>query len=73
MIQTLAKKLLPLVNTKKNTDALSDYMEYRIEEHYRIMEQAQDTQVLHHSQGAIRELRRLKTLRDEVVMIAESK
>ena len=48
-------------------------MEYRIEEHYRIMEQAQDTQVLHHSQGAIRELRRLKTLRDEVVMMAESK
>jgi hypothetical protein len=63
----VAKKLLPLVNTKKNTDALELYMEERIKDAFKVLEQSTDVVVIHMAQGAIRELRRLKSLRSEVV------
>tara|TARA_R100000742_G_C4256270_1_gene74138 strand:+ start:678 stop:905 length:228 start_codon:yes stop_codon:yes gene_type:complete len=68
-----AKKLLSLVSTKKNVDALEEYMNERVNAAHLVMEQAIDPKDLYQAQGAIKELKRLKTLRDEVAHSAEDK
>ncbi len=67
MTPEIAKKLLPLVNVKRNLDALELYMESRITDMHRNMEQGEDMKAMYQAQGAIKELRRLRTLRDEVI------
>ena len=67
MITEVAKKLLKLVNDKKNTDALETYMYYRIMELHKILEQSEQPSDISKAQGAIRELRSLKNLREEVI------
>ena len=67
MTPEIAKKLLPLVNVKRNLDALEIYMESRITDMHRNMEQGDDMKAMYQAQGAIKELRRLRTLRDEVI------
>lgn len=67
MTPDIAKKLLPLVNVKRNLDALEMYMESRITDMHRNMEQGEDMKAMYQAQGAIKELRRLRTLRDEVI------
>ena len=67
MTPEIAKKLLPLVNVKRNLDALEIYMESRITDMHRNMEQGDDMKAMYQAQGAIQELRRLRTLRDEVI------
>jgi len=67
MTPEIAKKLLPLVNVKQNLDALEMYMESRITAMHRNMEQGDDMKAMYQAQGAIQELRRLRTLRDEVI------
>ena len=67
MTPEIAKKLLPLVNFKRNLDALEMYMESRITDMHRNMEQGDDMKAMYQAQGAIQELRRLRTLRDEVI------
>lgn len=67
MTPEIAKKLLPLVNVKRNLDALEMYMESRITDMHRNMEQGEDMKTIYQAQGAIKELRRLRTLRDEVI------
>ena len=42
-------------------------MESRIEDMHKVLEQTEDIREVHMAQGAIRELKRLKTLRDEVL------
>ena len=71
MIKEVAKQLLPLVNVKKNTDILEAYMEYRVSELHKLLEQHEDIYKINKAQGAIQEIRRLKTLRDEVISKAE--
>lgn len=71
MITDVAKQLLPLVNVKKNTDALDVYMEYRVAELHKLLEQHEDIYNINKAQGAIQEIRRLRTLRDEVIAKAE--
>ena len=71
MIKELAKQMLPLVNTKKNTDILELYMDYRVNELHKLLEQHEDIYNINKAQGAIQEIRRLKTLRDEVLAKAE--
>ena len=71
MITEVAKKLLPLVSVKKNADILEAYMEYRVAELHKLLEQHEDTYNINKAQGAIQEIRRLKTLRDEVIAKAE--
>tara|TARA_R110002126_G_scaffold50240_2_gene138718 strand:- start:1193 stop:1411 length:219 start_codon:yes stop_codon:yes gene_type:complete len=71
MIKELAKQMLPLVNTKKNTDILELYMNYRVNELHKLLEQHEDMYNINKAQGAIQEIRRLKTLRDEVLAKAE--
>lgn len=72
MTPEIAKKLLPLVNTKRNVDLLELYVESRISEAHKLMEQSEDLRVIQMAQGAIKELRRFKTLRDEVTQKAEN-
>ena len=67
MTPEIAKKLLPLVNVKRNLDALEMYMESRITDMHRNMEQGEDMKAIYQAQGALKELRRLRTLRDEVI------
>ena len=67
MIKEVAKKLLKLVNVKSNTDLLELYMNDRISIIHKQMEQAPNMQDVNQMQGAIKELRRLQTLRDEVI------
>jgi hypothetical protein len=67
MTPEVAKKLLPLINVKRNLDALEMYMESRITDMHRNMEQGEDMKAIYQAQGAIKELRRLRTLRDEVI------
>ena len=73
MTPIVAKKLLSLVNTKKHLDALDEYMHERTLAAHLIMEQATAPKDWYQAQGAIKELRRLKTLRDEVTQAAEDK
>tara|TARA_R100001443_G_C3212795_1_gene143873 strand:- start:184 stop:405 length:222 start_codon:yes stop_codon:yes gene_type:complete len=67
MRKEVAKKLLKLVNVKSNTDLLELYMESRINILHKQMEQLPDMNDVRQAQGAIKELRRLQTLRDEVI------
>ena len=73
MIVDVARKLASFVNVKKNIDSLEIYMESRIEDMHKVLEQTEDVREMHMAQGAIRELKRLKTLRDEVLASNEKK
>ena len=73
MIRDIAIKLLPLVNDKKSIDLLNSYMEHRVEELHRLLEQQDNIYDISKTQGAIKEIRRFQTLRDEVVQRAKDK
>lgn len=73
MTPEIAKKLLPLVNVKRTVDLMELYADMRIAEAHKLMEQSDDLRVIQMAQGAIKELRRFKTLRDEVTKRAEEK
>jgi hypothetical protein len=64
--QQILSKLKPWVGNNRQWEAFSDYIDAVIELQHKSLEQADDTIVLHRSQGAIAALRKLKTLRDEV-------
>lgn len=71
MTPEIAKKLLPLINTKRNVDLMELYAEARIAEAQKILEQSDDIRVIQMAQGAIKEMRRFKTLRDEITQRAD--
>ena len=73
MIVDVARKLASFVNIKKNMDSLEIYMESRIEDMHKVLEQTEDIREGPMAPGAIRELKRLKTLRDEVLAAREKK
>ena len=58
-------------DSKKSSDLLEVYMNYRVEELHKLLEQHEDIHNIAKAQGAIQEIRRLKTLRDEVLAKAE--
>ena len=72
MIQEVAKELLKVVNDKKIMDALEKYMNYRVEELHKLLEQQDKISDINKAQGAIKELRRIKTLREEVIAKARN-
>ncbi len=72
MLKETARKILPLVDSKKNSDLLEMYMQHRIDELHKLLEQHEDMYNITKAQGAIQEVRRLKTLRDEVIARAEN-
>ena len=65
------RKLLPLVNDRDQMNLLHDYAASRIEGLRDLLEKQKDPQRILEVQGAISELRRFKTLRDEVIKGAE--
>lgn len=71
MDRDLCRLLLLLVNEKDNMDRLQAYAEARIEQHRSNLEKQKDRDRILEIQGAIAELRRLATLRDEVIKGAE--
>ena len=65
------RELLPLVNDKYAMQLLQKYVDSRIEKYRSLLEvQKEHTRILE-MQGAIAELRRFTTLRDEVIKGAE--
>jgi hypothetical protein len=56
-----------MVSNQAQWAKFEDYIDTLITQQHRSMEQSTDTIVLHRSQGAIYQLRRLKLLRDEVL------
>ena len=73
MKKEVAKKLLKLVNVKSNTDLLEFYAKERVQILYRQMEQLASVDEIRQIQGAIREIKRLITIRDEVIEKAKDK
>jgi len=73
MKKEVAKKLLKLVNVKSNTDLLEFYARERVQILYRQMEQLASVDEIRQIQGAIREIKRLTTIRDEVIEKAKDK
>jgi len=71
MDKSFYRLLLPLVNNKEQMDLLHDYAAARIEGFRDLLEKQKDPQRILEVQGAIAELRRFKTLRDEVIKGAE--
>ena len=65
------RTLLLLVNDKETMDRVHAYVDARIEVLRDQLETSQSEDRIPALQGAIRELRRLKTLRDEVIKGAE--
>ena len=73
MKKEVAKKLLKLVNVKSNTDLLEFYAKERVQILYSQMEQLASVDEIRQIQGAIREIKRLTTIRDEVIEKAKDK
>jgi len=67
MEKVLAKKILPLVNDVEKYPLLQDYIENRIETMRNFLENTKDHTKLTEVQGAIAELRRFQTLRDQAL------
>jgi hypothetical protein len=65
------RKLLLLVNNRDQMDLLQEYVASRVEGFRDLLEKQKDPQRILEIQGAITELRRFKTLRDEVIKGAE--
>lgn len=62
-----AQKLVTLVNNKENMDALSHYMNLRVDHYKDLLTYASNYEEVRKYQGAIEELHRLRTLREEVL------
>lgn len=65
------REMLPLVNDKDHMERLENFAAGRIEQHRDHLEKEKDKDRILEIQGAIRELRRFATLRDEVIKGAE--
>jgi len=67
MDKSFYRTLLPLVNNKEQMQRLQDYAAARIARHQRLLETSKEHHHISQIQGAIAELRRFETLRDEVI------
>lgn len=65
------RSLLPLVNDREQMGRLQGYADGRIEQYRDLLEKQKDPQRILEIQGAIAELRRITTLRDEVIKGSE--
>tara|TARA_R100000951_G_scaffold27218_1_gene23085 strand:- start:1416 stop:1631 length:216 start_codon:yes stop_codon:yes gene_type:complete len=71
MDKLLYRSLLMLVNDKDQMERLEEYVAERIRHHRDNLEKQKDINRILEAQGAIVELKRFKTLRDEVIKGAE--
>lgn len=69
MDKELASRLSRLVADKEMVDVLVEYMEHRINWLHRNNESAPDKDTITRNLGAVRELRRLETLREEIELV----
>lgn len=67
MEKQIAKKILPLVNDVDKYPLLQEYIDDRIETMRNFLENTKDHQKVLEVQGAIAELRRFQTLRDQAL------
>lgn len=67
MEKSLAKKILPLVNDPDHYPLLQDYIQDRITTYLKYLETQKDFTKIQEMQGAIAELRRFETLRDQAL------
>jgi hypothetical protein len=65
------RKLLPMVNNKQNEERIAAYVSDRVSYLYKQLEQCTTAEDMRLLQGAIKEVRRLDTLRDEVAQRAK--
>ena len=66
MDKSFYRNLLLLVNNKEQMQRLQDYAVARIANYHRLLETAKEHHHILEIQGAIAELKRFETLRDEV-------
>ena len=71
MDKIIYKLLLPLVNDKSGYSILQEYAEARIEILKNTLSYEPDIEKIKSLQGSITELRRIKTLREEIIKGAE--
>ena len=71
MDKDTSRALLPLVTDKDMMERLQVYIDYRINKYRDLLEVQKDFDRITEMQGAMAELRRFKTLRDEVIKGAE--
>lgn len=71
MDKDTSRALLPLVNDKDMMDRLQVYLDYRINKYRDLLEVQKDPNRITEMQGALIELRRFSTLRDEAIKGAE--
>jgi hypothetical protein len=55
-----------MVGNPQILNSFNDYIDLKIAEHHKVMEQSNDTVIMYRAQGAIAMLKKLKSLRDEV-------
>lgn len=67
MKKRIAEKIMPIVATKTQTDALEAYVEMRFDILKDALVYAENIEEIRRHQGAYQELKRLLTLRDEVL------
>ena len=67
MDKKFCRDILLMVNQKDTYEMLQVYVEYRIATLREQLENAHDIDKMRQIQGSIRELKRFKTLRDEIV------
>ena len=54
------------MSNNRQWEAFNSYIDIAIEQHQKVLEQSDDTIMMHRQQGAITALRKLKYLRDEI-------
>jgi hypothetical protein len=67
MDKQFIRSLLPLVNDKTSMELLQTYADARISQHLNQMSSETDMERVKRIQGAVAELRRISTLRDEII------
>jgi hypothetical protein len=71
MDKDTSRALLPLVNDKDMMERLQVYLDYRINKYRDLLEVQKDHNRITEMQGALIELRRFSTIRDEAIKGAE--
>jgi len=71
MDKQFIRSLLPLVNDKTSMELLQTYADARISQHLNQMSREKDMERVKRIQGAVAELRRISTLRDEIIIGAK--
>ena len=56
-----------MVSNNHQWEAFSNYVDALVEQHHKILEQADNNIIMYRAQGAVASLKKIKLLRDEVL------